>query len=180
MIDLKTMSRDELLSINFESIDAHIADSYYAVMAGYGPAGKARMSSSEIFGLAKNYEENINLLIKKIQQICFEKLKGETDNFPLAIGMRCGISESTVRKIFKGTRSISAEFVAFICVGFHLSEDDAKALFDLLGYSLFIGKNLFDTLTFVAIRDKDDIEDYISDLKKAGVNLRIFSWGNSK
>ena len=86
--------------------------------------------------------------------------------------VRCGISESTMRKYLKGTRKITREAVAKICVGTPLTIEESEELFTLQGHSLEPEKQLFDALIVNAIQDGDDINIFFETCEECG--LKIF------
>ena len=85
--------------------------------------------------------------------------------------VRCGINESTMRKYLKGTRKITREAVAKICVGTPLSIDLSEELFTLQGNSLEPEKQLFDALIVNALQDGDDIEVFLDTCEKFGIEI---------
>ena len=84
---------------------------------------------------------------------------------------RCSISESLMRKYLKGTRKITREAVAKICIGTKLSLEESAELFTLQGHSLEPETQLFDAIIVNAIQDGDDIEDFFDTCEEFGIQI---------
>lgn len=85
--------------------------------------------------------------------------------------VRCGISESVMRKYLKGTRRITRDAVAKICVGTPLPIEQSEELFTLQGHSLEPTKQLFDYIVVNAIQDGDDIGIFFDTCEEYGIKI---------
>lgn len=116
--------------------------------------------------LPPSVDEQMKNLRKRFASIFATKYK----NFA-QLEVRCGISESIMRKYLKGTRKITRETVAKICIGTPLTIEESEELFTLQGHSLEPDKQRFDALVVNAIQDKDDIGIFIETCKEYGIDL---------
>ena len=116
--------------------------------------------------LPPSANEHMNTLRKKFTTIFTTKY----ENFA-QLEVRCQINESIMRKYLKGTRKITRESVAKLCVGTPLTLEESDELFTLQGHSLEHDKQLFDALIVNAIQDGDDIGTFLDTCKKYGLNI---------
>ena len=117
--------------------------------------------------LPPTVDEQMKTLRKKFTMIFMKNYENLAQ-----LEVRCGINESIMRKYLKGTRKITRETVAKICVGTPLTIEESEGLFTLQGHSLEPEKQLFDALVVNAIQDGDDINIFFETCEKYG--LKIF------
>lgn len=103
-------------------------------------------------------------LMNKLRNIFLYKARHATNTARYIAG-QCLLSESLVQKVMKGKRSITAEFLGHVCVGLKLSKKETEELFELYGQPLQYNRSLFEAITICAVRDQDDIIDYVDELK---------------
>ncbi len=112
--------------------------------------------------------ENNAVLRKKLSDYCQIKCAesglGYNPFFYTAI--ECELSETYVRKIIRGDKPVTRNFLGAFCVGMGLTPEESEELFELTGNKLTFGFSYFDSITMCAIRDGDNIEDYLADLEK--------------
>lgn len=94
-----------------------------------------------------------------------------TKDYHIAVGSICGISADIIRQIIspyskKGPKVLTPVILGSICIGLKLSEDECDYLFSEFGIQLVFGKSMFTSITACAIRDKDNVEEYINELRK--------------
>lgn len=163
MWNWESANKDTLHTIAFERIDPE----------------ETEVQQQERFRLAPNVLEavkekesaNRKLLYRKIQELIIRSTRDASNMFSY-VGTKCALSESAVRSAVNGKRPITQEFLAFLCVGLKVSIEEAEEMFDLFGHPLTFGFNYFESVTMCAIRDRDEMEAYLEDLKKGGVKLR--------
>lgn len=169
MIDWNTIKYNDLKSIHFDSIDPENSvnrsgASYERVSVSY------RATPGEIPKLGHDDEANIRELRKKILKYMNKKFENNTNVF-LKASNECGMTESQIRKVISGERRPTIEFISFMSVGMQLSIEEAIELFDFIGHTPFHKNNLFDSITFIALRDRDSIHVYLDQLREAGIKL---------
>lgn len=111
--------------------------------------------------------EEQNLELRKKLAIVFST---EYRNYA-QLEVRCGISESLMRKYLKGTRNITREAIAKICVGTPLSIEQSEELFTLQGHSLEPLTQRFDAVVVNAIQDGDDIGTFFDTCEELGIKI---------
>ncbi len=166
MIDWNIITYDDLKSMHFDSIDPE--DSGFNRGSFHENAGAFRATPGQLRGLVNTEEKNLLDLRKAIQEYMHTKIKDAANIF-VAMQKKCAISESLIRKVINGQRKPTIEFVSFVCVGLGLTIEESTELFDLLGHTPFNKNNLFDSITYIALRDRDDIDTYDKQLKDAGI-----------
>ena len=166
MINWNIITYDDLKSMHFDSIDPE--DSGIKRSSSYENAGAFRATPGQLKVLVDTEDQNILKLRRMIQDYMHEMIK-DADNIYLVASLRCAKSESLIRKVINGQRKPTIEFVSFVSVGLGLTIEQATELFDLIGHTPFNKNNLFDSITYIALRDRDDIDTYDKQLKDAGI-----------
>lgn len=127
----------------------------------------ARMTAEDEANADIGYKE----VIAKLRNIFIKVAKNSnTSDYHLAVAMRCGISPDIVRRIIspankRSHKELTPIILGCICVGLKLSKEECQYLFDRFGMPLVFGRSKFISLTMCAIRDQDDIYQYIEELK---------------
>lgn len=84
----------------------------------------------------------------------------------------CDIPASSIKHMLNGRQRITRHQLGKFCVGLKLSIEEAQQLFKWQGRSLSVGEDAFDTVVYYALKDKDDIWDFIDEAAEiAKVNL---------
>ncbi|MDR2180304.1 MAG: hypothetical protein LBP21_08340 [Synergistaceae bacterium] len=78
---------------------------------------------------------------------------------------QCDIPYNTYKKYMGLKRPVTRVAIAKFAVGLHLSLDDANRLFRLQGGELN-ETNDFDYITLHALRDKDNVQDFLEEVEK--------------
>ncbi len=168
MIDWNSIKYDDLKSMHFDSIDPEDSvsrrASYERVSVSY------RATPEKLAGWAHDEEANIRELRKNILKYMNKKFENNSNVF-LKASNECGMTESQIRKVINGERRPTIEFISFMCVGMQLSIEETTELFDLIGHTPFHKNNIFDSITFIALRDRDSIHVYLDQLREAGIKL---------
>lgn len=166
MIDWNLATYNDLKSIHFESIDPE--DSNFNSGFSHKNVGAFRATQGQLKVLKDTGDQNTLQLRKKIQEYMHIKIKDTTNIFAKMQTM-CAISDSLIRKVINGQRKPTIEFISFVSVGLGLTIEESTELFDLIGHTPFNKNNLFDSITYIALRDRDDIHIYDKQLKEAGI-----------
>ena len=166
MINWNKIKYEDLKSMHFDSIDPE--DSGIKSGSLYENVGAFRATPGQIGEIVDSEKQNILDLRKKILNYMHEKIKNAANIYEKA-STDCALSESLIRKVINGQRKPTIEFVSFVSVGLGLTIEQATELFDLIGHTPFNKNNLFDSITYIALRDRDDIYVYIEQLKDAGI-----------
>lgn len=168
MIDWSKITYDDLKLMKFESVDPEDAGlnrgSFHEITVAF------RATPGQINGLVETEEQNLLQLRSKILKYLRAKNQDEANIYQKA-SSDCAITESQIRKVINGQRKPTIEFISLISVGLGLTIDQATELFDLIGHTPFNKNNLFDSITYIALRDRDSIYTYIQQLKEAGIKL---------
>ena len=90
---------------------------------------------------------------------------------PAMMESACAVSYELVKKYLNGSRRVTRDALAKLCVGMHLSVEEAQPLFQLEGHSLEPEINLLDALVVDALNCKDDIDVFAEGCEKYGLNL---------
>lgn len=124
-----------------------------------------------------NPKNNLNDLRVHIRDIMWEKIDeykiNTKNNFSdyIIIEECCRIPSDTMKKALNGRYTITRRFLAKFTVGLKLSLDEANLLFTLHSGELNL-TNDFDYIIFYALKTKDDIDDFIEEIKSlTGINL---------
>ena len=122
-------------------------------------------------------ENNLKDLRVMIRDIMWEKIDeykvNIKNNFSdyIIIEECCRIPSDTMKKALNGRYKITRRFLAKFTVGLKLSFDEANLLFRLHSGELNL-TNDFDYIIFYALKTKDDIDDFIEEIKSlTGINL---------
>ena len=84
----------------------------------------------------------------------------------------CDIPASSIKHMLNGRQRITRHQLGKFCVGLKLSIEEAQQLFRWQGRSLSVGEDAFDTVVYYALKDEDDIWDFIDEAAEiAKVNL---------
>lgn len=115
-----------------------------------------------------NVYENYSTLIKKMSDYCQTKCKEARSPYNplLYAATECDFSESYMRKMIKQEKRVTRKALGQFCVGLGLSIKESEELFALTGKNLVFGYTYFDSITMCAIRDRDNIEDYLNELEE--------------
>lgn len=133
---------------------------------------KLRMTGQQRSQLAAGLAGNQSDILRKVRDYC-QRYAKSASNVAFEVGMQCNLSESIVRKVFKAEKAMTADFLGHICVGLELSMEESEELFALFGRPLVFGKSYFESVTMVAIKDKDDIDAYEQDLNYFRERLKV-------
>jgi len=129
------------------------------------------LTKSDMNGIPANStdEDLINLRIK-LSELFSTKFSG----YPM-LEQKCDIKRDTFQKIlrFKTGRNMTTHMLAKFAVGAELSIEEANGLFELLGHPLN-SRNRFDYILMCELKNKCDITEFDSDLRKYGYKS-IFS-----
>lgn len=168
MIDWSIITYDDLKSMKFESVDPEEA----CIKKSFSRenVGAFRATPGQLEVLRNTEEQNLLELRKMIHKYLRDKNIDEANIYQKA-SSDCAITESQIRKVINGQRKPTIEFISLISVGLGLTIDQATELFDLIGHTPFNKNNLFDSITYIALRDRDSIYTYIQQLKEAGIKL---------
>lgn len=163
MWNWESVNKETLHSISFERIDPEESSDQKQALFRLTPEKLGRIKEVE--------NTNRKKLGFKIQELIIRNGRDASNMFSY-VGTKCALSESAVRNAVNGNRTVTLEFLAFLCVGLKVPMEEAEELFNLLGHPLTFGVNYFESVTMCAIRDRDEMEDYLEDLKYGGVTLR--------
>ncbi len=84
----------------------------------------------------------------------------------------CDIPVSSIKHMLSGRQRITRHQLGKFCVGLKLCIEEAQQLFRWQGRSLSVGEDAFDTVVYYALKDEDDIWDFIDEAAEiAKVNL---------
>ena len=123
-----------------------------------------RLGPGAVLPAGKN--ENRNRLRRELTTLVAEK-------FPNTANMEsaCGISYELMKKCINGSRRVTRESLAKLCVGMRLSVEEAQPLFRLESHSLEPDINLFDAIVVDALQCGDNIDVFYDECKKYGLKL---------
>ena len=97
--------------------------------------------------------------------------KTRCDQYEL-VSNACDIPVSSIKHMLTGRQRITRHQLGKFCVGLKLSIEEAQQLFRWQGRSLSVGEDAFDTVVYYALKDEDDIWDFIDEAAEiAKVNL---------
>lgn len=117
--------------------------------------------------LPSGKSENRNRLRRELTTLVAEKFPNRNRMEAL-----CGVSYELVKKYINGSRPVTRESLAKLCVGMRLSVEQAQPLFQLEGHSLEPEVNLLDAVIVDALQCGDDIDVFADECEKYG--LKIF------
>ena len=123
-----------------------------------------RVTAVELSMFEDNNYELGDMLSERKKQ--YEKEKGvSATQAYFDIEDMCQISKSQFTKVICGSRKATRTFLYKFVVGFKMTEEEANKYFDLCGGPL-TRKNKEDYICLNALRDKDSIEQLVSDFEK--------------
>jgi len=163
MWNWESVSKDTLRTIAFERTDPEETE--------VQQQERFRLPDTQLGVLKEKDDTNRKLLSRKIQELVIRSSRDASNMFSY-VGTKCALSETAVRNAVNGNRPITQECLAFLCVGLKVPMKEAEEMFNLFGHPLTFGVNYFESVTMCAIRDRDEMEEYLDDLKKGGVKLR--------
>ena len=106
-------------------------------------------------------------LRKRLNSLLFEKLDGNSARIESA----CGVSWELVRKYMSGTRKVTRDSLAKLCVGMRLTVEEAQQLFQLQGNSLEPDINLLDAIVVDVLKCGEDISVFYAECEEFGLSL---------
>lgn len=120
-------------------------------------------------------EKSLKLEMSKIIHTYKDKYvaihKTRCDQYDI-VSNACDIPVSSIKHMLSGRQRITRHQLGKFCVGLKLSIEEAQQLFRWQGRSLSVGEDAFDTVVYYALKDEDDIWDFIDEAAEiAKVNL---------